>query len=111
MNRRVFFGGLLTLTLISFAANEGRAAQSDLTWIFVDDMHCANCAKKIARKLYTVNGVVNVQANVSKNFAVITPQAGKTLSPRALWNAVELAKFKPVKLQGPYGVYTTKPDH
>ena len=56
--------------------------------------------KKIARKLYTVNGVVNVQANVSKNFAVITPQAGKMLSPRALWNAVELAKFKPVEVAG-----------
>lgn len=111
MNRRIFFGGLLALSLGSFIAPPVDAAQPDLTWIFVDDMHCANCAKRIARKLYTVSGVVNVQASVSKNFAVVTPQEGKTLSPRALWSAVESAKFKPVKLQGPDGVYTAKPSN
>lgn len=109
MNRRIFFCSLFALS--SFIAPQVDAAQPDLTWIFVEDMHCANCAKKIARKLYTVSGVVNVQANVSKNFAVVTPQAGKTLSPRALWNAVESAKFEPVKLQGPDGVYTAKPSN
>ncbi len=65
--------------------------------------------KKIARKLYTVSGVVKVQANVAKDYAVVTPQAGADLSPRALWEAVEQANFKPVKLQGPRGVFTKKP--
>ena len=102
MNRRIFFGGLFALSLASFTAPQADAAEPDLTWIFVEDMHCANCAKKIAR---------NVQTSLSKNFAVVTPQAGKTLSPRALWNAVESAKFEPVKLQGPDGVYTAKPAH
>ncbi len=111
MNRRIFVGGLFALSLASFTAPQADAAEPDLTWIFVEDMHCANCAKKIARKLYTVSGVVNVQTSLSKNFAVVTPQAGKTLSPRALWNAVESAKFEPVKLQGPDGVYTAKPAH
>ena len=39
-------------------------------------MHCSNCAKKIARKLYNVSGVVKVQANVAKDYAVVTPQEG-----------------------------------
>ena len=108
MNIRLLTG-IFLLVAISIAPLQLQAAQPEYTWIFVDDMHCANCAKKIARKLYTVNGVVNVQASVSKNMAVITPQAGKRLSPRALWEAVESASFKPVKLQGPGGVYLTKP--
>ena len=83
---------------------EGRA-----TAIFVDDMHCKACAKKIARKLYAVPGVVAVHADVSKNLALVTPQKNKDPSPRALWEAIEAAKFKPVKLVGPYGTYQKKP--
>lgn len=77
--------------------------------IYVDDMHCKNCAKKIARKLYAVPGVVAVHADVQKDLAVVTPQRNKDPSPRALWEAVETAKFKPVKLIGPTGTFNLKP--
>lgn len=77
--------------------------------IYVDDMHCKNCAKKIARKLYTVPGVLAVHANVKQNLALITPQKGKDPSRRALWEAIESAKFKPVKMIGPDRTYKTKP--
>ena len=77
--------------------------------VYVDDMHCKACAKKIARKLYTVPGVGAVRANVKKNFALITPQNGKDPSPRAIWEAVEATKFKPVKLVTPRGTFKTKP--
>ena len=103
----VLLGAVLSLSTFSAFAVE--ASETPYTWVFVDDMHCSNCAKKIARKLYTVSGVVKVQANVAKNYAVVTPQAGTQLSPRALWEAVEQANFKPVKLQGPSGVFTSKP--
>ena len=79
--------------------------------IYVDDMHCKNCAKKIARKLYAVPGVIAVHANVKQNLALITPQQGKDPSRRALWEAIEAAKFKPVKLIGPEGTYKTKPSN
>ena len=100
---------ILLFASLQVAATFAETAEQPYTWIFVDDMHCGNCAKKIARKLYTVSGVVKVQANVAKDYAVVTPQAGADLSPRALWEAVEQANFKPVKLQGPRGGFTKKP--
>ena len=105
----VRFVAVLLCAVLSFSAFAVEAAETPYTWVFVDDMHCSNCAKKIARKLYTVSGVVKVHANVAKNYAVVTPQAGTQLSPLALWEAVEKANFKPVKLQGPSGVFTSKP--
>ena len=104
---RVF--AVLLFAALSFSALTVEAEDTPYTWIFVEDMHCSNCAKKIARKLYNVSGVVKVQANVPKDYAVVTPQEGAQLSPRALWEAVEQAKFKPVKLQGPNGIFTNKP--
>ncbi len=105
----VRFAAALLCIALSFSAFAVEAVETPYTWIFVEDMHCSNCAKKIARKLYNVSGVVKVQANVAKDYAVVTPQEGAQLSPRALWEAVEQAKFKPVKLQGPAGVFTKKP--
>ena len=107
--RPVRFAAHLLCTILICSAFTAEASEPAYTWIFVEDMHCSNCAKKIARKLYNVSGVVKVQANVAKDYAVVTPQEGTQLSPRALWEAVEQAKFKPVKLQGPAGVFTKKP--
>ena len=109
MNRRKFLTGTLAIGLSSLGIAKAEAAEPKYTWITVDDMHCSHCAKKIARKLYTVSGVVKVQSDVSKNLSVVTPQEGKLPSPRALWEAVEAADFKPVKLQGPQGIFTSKP--
>jgi copper chaperone CopZ len=75
----------------------------------VDDMHCAACAKKIAAKLYGVPGVIDVVTSVPDNTATITPQRLKQPSPRALWEAVEKAGFKPLKLEGPQGTFASKP--
>ena len=79
------------------------------TSIRVTDMHCSTCAKKIAAKLYGVSGVVEVRASVKSNTAFVKPQQKKTPSPRALWEAVEAAGFKPVELSGPTGKFTSKP--
>jgi copper chaperone CopZ len=87
-----------------------QASQLPYTWVFVSDMHCGHCAKKISTKLEAVSGVAKVQCDVKKGFAVLTPKAGASLSPRAVWEAVEQVKFTPVKLQGPSGTYEAKPD-
>lgn len=79
------------------------------TWVFVKDMHCGACAKKIARKLYTVTGVVKVQTSVKKSVAVVTPQKNREVAPRAVWEAVQKAGFKPVKLVSPAGTFQAKP--
>ena len=74
--------------------------------VYVDDLHCAGCARKVARKIFGVKGVVRVETNVKANRAVITPQAKAKLSGPAIWSAVQKAGFRPVKLIGPEGVYT-----
>lgn len=86
-------------------------AQTPVTYttIRVHNMHCDACAKKIARKLYTVPGVVEVRADVAKNIAYVVPQKEKNLSPRTLWESVEAAGFKVARLDGPQGAFTAKP--
>jgi copper chaperone CopZ len=89
---------------------EAQAASPILyTTIFVHDMHCADCAKQIARKLYAIPGVVEVRADVSKNVAFVVPQKEKTLSARSMWDAVESAGFKVARLEGPQGTFTARP--
>ncbi len=73
--------------------------------IYVGDMHCSHCAKKIAGKLYRVKGVVKVRTDVKKNLAIVTPQAKKLVDSKAAWAAVRAAGFKPTKLIGPQGTF------
>lgn len=108
MNRRQFVQGL-----IASAGSAGCAASllaaAPHTVIEVHNMHCNDCARKIASKLYGVPGVVAVRTNVTANTATITPQQQRRPSPKALWEAVEKAGFQPVKLVGPEGEFRSKP--
>jgi copper chaperone CopZ len=74
------------------------------TAIFVGDMHCAGCAKKVARKLYGVKGVVKVRSDIKIDVAIVTPQQNRAVDPKALWAATEKSGILPVKLIGPAGV-------
>ena len=75
------------------------------TAIYVGDMHCGHCAKKIAGKLYAVKGVVKVRTDVKADVAVVTPQKKKKLDPAALWAAAAKSGFPATKLIGPSGTY------
>jgi Cu+-exporting ATPase len=77
--------------------------------MFVKDMHCATCAKRVAAKLYAVPGVVKVATNIEKNFVVVVPQSKKQLSPKKIWEATVAAKLTPVKLVSPIGSFTEVP--
>jgi Cu+-exporting ATPase len=100
----------LLATLACLATASAQAASPvAYTTIQVHDMHCQDCAKKIARKLYAVPGVVEVRADVQKNIAYVVPQQGKSLPPRQLWEAVEASGFKVARLSGPSGTFATKP--
>jgi len=85
------------------------AAEKVATSITVDGMHCPSCAKKIAAKLKVVSGVASVKADVTAAQMQVTATTGKGPSPKALWEAVETAGYKAVKLEGPSGTFTTKP--
>ncbi len=74
------------------------------TAIFVGDMHCANCAKKVARKLYGVKGVVKVRTDIKIDVAIVTPQQNRKLDADALWAAAEASTILPIKMIGPGGV-------
>jgi len=79
------------------------------TKITVPDMHCMGCAKKIAAKLYEVPGVAKVEANIEATTLTVTPKPQQAPSPKAMWEAVEKAGYKPTKLEGPSGTFTKKP--
>jgi copper chaperone CopZ len=85
-------------------APELKLAPSEVA-IYVSDMHCAGCAKKIAGKLYRVKGVVKVRTNLKQNLAIVTPQAKKQIDAKAAWVAVQKAGFKPTKMIGPQGTF------
>ena len=102
-------GVLLALPAASLTQAATKAAKSPLVTVRVDNMHCGACAQKIARKLYAVPGVVKVKTDLASHTAVITPEAGKNPSPKAIWEAVEKAGFKPVSLQSPGGNFQKKP--
>ena len=88
---------------------KAQAASPEITTIHVKAMHCEDCARKIARKLFAVKGVVKVQASVKHDIVLVTPQAGKAISARAIWEAVIAGEAVPTKLVGPSGTFTAKP--
>ena len=99
---------LALLVCLAFATTASAASPSYTTMV-VTNMHCSACAKKIAGKLYAIPQVKEVRADVKKNTAYVVPHPGKQVSPKAMWEAVEAAGFKLVRMQGPVGVFTVKP--
>lgn len=102
---------LLAATAVVFLGLGGTAVAADPapTAITIPSMDCPNCAKKVAAKLSAVPGVAKVETDPDNGIARVTPQPKATLSPKALWEAVESAKYKPVRLEGPDGTFTAKP--
>ena len=109
--RQAVITGFATLALGTTVVGTTALAANPVayTTIHVHNMHCENCAKKIARKLYAVPGVVEVRADVPKNIAYVVPQKEKSLSPKTLWEAVEASGFKVARLDSPQGSFSTKP--
>lgn len=94
-----------------FATSMAHAAQPNVTTtITVKGMHCQSCANKLVKKMNLVPGVAASQADAQKEIAIVTPKDTRRLpSPRAQWEAVEQAGYTPVRLAGPFGVFTAKP--
>lgn len=103
----------LSVTLAALAmvvlAGGLRAADPVSTTITVEDMHCMGCAKKIAARLYKVPGVAAVKADMPASRLVVQSKPQQNPSPKAMWEAVEQAGYKPTKLEGAAGTFTAKP--
>lgn len=106
MSRTLAAAALAALVLLSARA---AAADPPATTIIVPEMDCASCAKKVGGKVGEVPGVAKVQYDVQARTLKVTPKAGSTLSPKALWEAVEKGGKDPSKIEGPGGTHTKKP--
>ncbi len=91
------------------AGSTALAAGPDATKISVEGMHCPSCAKKIVAELKAVSGVADVKVNVKEELLTVSTKPKQNPSPRALWEAIEKAGYKPVKLEGPFGIFKEKP--
>jgi copper chaperone CopZ len=100
--------GVLVAALVCLNQTPGQT-QTKETIISIEDLDCPTCAKKVEKAVSAVAGVAAVKTDVDKQTATVTPEAGKTPSPRSMWEAVEKAGFKPLKLTGPGGTFTEKP--
>ena len=102
---------IIAISAIAAVAQHGLAErpQTRMTVIEVETMHCDDCAREIASHLYRVPGVVGVSTNLDAQRVFIDPQQNIDPAPRAMWEAIESAGYEPVRLAGPFGVFTTKP--
>jgi Cu+-exporting ATPase len=102
----------LTLTAALAAGLLGQAllaGGSPATRLTVPTIDCPGCAKNVANQVKKVPGVATVATDVEAKTLTVVPQPSRVLSPRALWEAVEKARHKPSKLEGPSGTFTAKP--
>ena len=90
-------------------AEQPAKADAKASKLVVDDMECAGCAKTVIKAVSAVAGVEAATADIKTKTLTVTPKAGKTPSPKDLWEAVEKAGYKPVKLDGPDGAFDKKP--
>jgi len=100
---------VIGLSFVTQMLGTAQAAEPAVTTISVEGMHCAGCASKVTRRLQAVTGVAVAKTDAPSSTAWTTAKGGAVLSPKALWEAVEQAGYKPLKLVGPSGTFTTKP--
>ena len=70
---------------------------------------CPTCGKKIVQKLEQLPQAAGASMNVEQQVIQVTAKAEQVLSPRIVWETVEEGGEQPIKLQGPNGTFTTKP--
>lgn len=99
----------LVVALLAGAAQASAADQRPTT-ITVPELDCPSCAKKITDAIGKLDGVAKAEADVKSKTIRVTPKAGLVPSPKGLWEAVEKSNKTPTRLEGPSGVFTTKPN-
>jgi len=91
------------------ATAQTTAKKPATTVIDVEDLDCPSCAKKVVAKMKAVTGVARAEADVKTSKLRVTAAESVSPSPKAMWEAVEAAGFKPTRLEGPAGAFTVKP--
>lgn len=109
MKARVIYGLAAMFLLAAIAGSVQAASKSRLTTISVG-LHCAGCGKKVVEALKKVPNVAEARPDAEKDIVVVIPPADRLPSPKAQWEAVERAGYKPTKLEGPQGTFDSKPE-
>jgi hypothetical protein len=99
---------LAVACVFALAADDARAASRKDTVITVSEL-CSGCVRNIKVRLRKLPEVAAVYCNTATRTVTVSPKAGKSLSPRVLWEAMQGVGNPPKKLVGPTGTYTSKP--
>jgi copper chaperone CopZ len=73
-------------------------------------MENENCAKRITAAVSEVPNAGGASANVAQRTVSVTPSGFRSPSARALWEAVEKTGHAVVRMEGPQGKFTSKPE-
>lgn len=108
LSRRLLVSAAMLLAVGLVSVTRAADAKKTTTVINTKKM-CAFCSKKIVSKFRKIDGVDDARADVKTKTFTVVPKAGRTLSPRTLWETVEQGGEQPVRLAGPSGSFTKKP--
>lgn len=100
---------LVSVALVGVLCQPLWARNTAATIITVADIHCPSCAKRLVAKVQALPGILEVRVDMENRTVTVLPKANVVVSPRALWQGVEQSKHRPVRLEGPSGVYTSTP--
>ena len=79
------------------------------TVIHIEDMECPVCAKTIVKSVQKVTGVESAKGDPESTKMTVVAKKDAKPSPKALWEAVVKAGFKPTRLETPEGTFEEKP--
>ncbi len=94
----LFFSGLM-LAVPAQSAEAPKTLPPGRVEVAVADLHCATCAKKVARKLYSVKGVKRVTSSLKHDLVVVTMHARFEVPAAKIWSAVSAADVPPVEIR------------
>lgn len=69
-----------------------------LVKIEFETLHCAGCARQVARNLYKTPGVMRVKANLQHNLVWVTVQPKKQIDLAKVWAATKTKDAQPAAL-------------
>ena len=103
-------GALFAAALAGVDASRGAEPTTDATVVTIQGEMCGGCVKKMQGALEKLPGIARVDGDVAKKTITIVPAPQTTLSPKAIWEALESVDKKPSKLVGPAGEFVAKPN-
>jgi len=107
--RVLVLGALFAATFSDIETSRCAEPTAEATVVTIQGEMCGGCVKKMQGALAKLPGIAGVTGDVAKKTMTIVPEPKTTLSPKAIWEALESVGKKPSKLVGPAGEFVAKP--